>query len=152
MWFHFALYGAPIGDMTYLNNGTDLETNVDVEEVLMYFAAQTVVVNLDSYVSNMGHNYYLYENDGQISILPWDYILAFGGFQSGSASKVVNFPIDTPVLGVSLEERPLLGKLLEVPEYFEKYHEYLQEIVNGYFDDGKFEQKVDTLNNLLYGK
>lgn len=132
-----------------LNEGTDLETYIDVEEVLKYFAAQTVVVNLDSYISNMGHNYYLYENDGQISILPWDYNLSFGGFQSNDASEVVNFPIDTPVSGVSLEERPLLGKLLEVPEYLDMYHEYLQEIINDYFTDGKFEQKVDNLNNLI---
>jgi spore coat protein CotH len=132
-----------------LNEGTDLETYVDVEGVLKYFAAQTVVVNLDSYISNMGHNYYLYENDGQISILPWDYNLSFGGFQSSDASEVVNFPIDTPVSGVSLEDRPLLGKLLEVPEYLDMYHEYLQEIINGYFLDGKFEQTVDNLNNLI---
>jgi spore coat protein CotH len=142
-------YQRVITSLKNLSNGTDLETNVDVEGVLKYFAAQTVVVNLDSYVSNMGHNYYLYEKDGQISILPWDYNLAFGGFQSGSVSEVVNFPIDTPVSGVSLEERPLLGKLLEVPEYAEKYHAYLQEIVNGYFNDGKFEQKIDNLDNLI---
>ncbi|MDQ6422005.1 CotH kinase family protein [Paenibacillus sp. LHD-117] len=129
-----------------LGEGKELETYVDVDAVLRYFAAHTVVVNLDSYVSNMGHNYYLYENEGQISILPWDYNLAFGGFQSGSASDVVNFPIDTPVSGVSMEERPLLAKLLEVPEYLEMYHGFLQEIVDGYFADGQFEQTVDKLS------
>ena len=142
-------YQRVITALENLSEGTDLETYVDVDSVLKYFAAHTVVVNLDSYVSNMGHNYYLYENDGQISILPWDYNLSFGGFQSNNASDVVNFPIDTPVSGVSLEERPLLGKLLEVPEYLGKYHEYLQEIMDGYFADGKFEQTVDTLNNLI---
>ena len=76
-----------------------------------------MLVNLDSYVSSMKHNYYLYENNGQISILPWDFNLAFAGFQSNSASSAVNFPIDTPVQGVDLSERPLLGKLLEVEEY-----------------------------------
>ncbi|AZN43500.1 spore coat protein CotH [Paenibacillus albus] len=132
-----------------LSEGKDLESTVDVDAVLRYFAANAVVVNLDNYVSNMGHNYYLYENKGQLSILPWDYNLAFGGFQSGSASDVVNFPIDTPVSGVSLEERPLLGKLLEVPAYKEKYHEYLQDIVTGYFADGKFEQTVDKLSTMI---
>ncbi|CAN7758858.1 CotH kinase family protein [Paenibacillus sp. LjRoot153] len=132
-----------------LSEGKELEANVDVDAVLRYFAGHTAVVNLDSYVSNMGHNYYLYENEGQINILPWDYNLAFGGFQSGNASNVVNFPIDTPVSGVSMEERPLLAKLLEVPEYLEKYHEYLQEIVNGYFTDGKFEQTVDKLSSMI---
>lgn len=138
-----------IAALKNLSEGTDIETYVDVDAVLKYFAAHTVVVNLDSYVSNMGHNYYLYENNGQINILPWDYNLAFGGFQSGSASDVVNFPIDTPISGVSMEDRPLLGKLLEVPEYLEKYHQYLQEIIDGYFKDGKFEQAVDTLNTLI---
>lgn len=132
-----------------LSTGEDLENTVDVEAVLKYFAAHTIVVNLDSYVANMGHNYYLYEDDGQLTILPWDYNLAFGGFQSGSASDVVNFPIDTPVSGVSLEDRPLLGKLLEVPEYMEMYHNYLQQIVDGYFNSGLFEQTVDSVNTLI---
>lgn len=132
-----------------LSNGEDLENTVDVEAVLKYFAAHTVVVNLDSYVSNMGHNYYLYEDDGKLTILPWDYNLAFGGFQSGNASVVVNFPIDTPVSGVSLEDRPLLGKLLEVPEYMELYHSYLQQIVDGYFNSGLFEQTVDSMSALI---
>ncbi len=132
-----------------LSNGEDLENTVDAEAVLKYFAAHTVVVNLDSYVSNMGHNYYLYEDNGQLTILPWDYNLAFGGFQSGSASSVVNFPIDTPVSDVSLEDRPLLGKLLEVPEYLDLYHSYLQQIVDGYFNSGLFEQTVNAMDALI---
>lgn len=132
-----------------LNEGKNLETYVDVDSVLRYFAAHTVVVNLDSYVSTMGHNYYLYENDGKINILPWDYNLAFGGFQSGNATDVVNFPIDTPVSGINMEERPLLNKLLEVEEYKEKYHSYLQEIVDGYFKDGKWESKIASLHDLI---
>ncbi|WP_277345829.1 CotH kinase family protein [Paenibacillus sp. HB172176] len=142
-------YKRVIEALKNLNAGTDLEKYVDVDAVLRYFAAHTVVVNMDSYTSNMGHNYYLYENDGQISMLPWDYNMAFGGFQGGSASDVINQPIDTPVSGVTLEERPILGKLLEVPEYMTKYHEYLQKIVDGYFADGKFEEKVQSLNSLI---
>lgn len=132
-----------------LNAGTDLEKYVDVDAVLRYFAAHTVVVNMDSYTSNMGHNYYLYENNGQISMLPWDYNMAFGGFQVGTASDVVNLAIDTPISGVTMEERPILNQLLEVPEYKEKYHEYLQEIVDGYFADGKFEATVEHLNTMI---
>ena len=142
-------YKRVIDALKKLSNGEDLEDTVDVEATLKYFAAHTVVVNLDSYVSNMAHNYYIYEDDGQLTILPWDYNLAFGGFQSGDASSVVNFPIDTPVSGVSMEERPLLGKLLEVPEYLELYHEYLQQIVDEYFNNGLFEQTVASLNILV---
>ncbi|WP_242953598.1 CotH kinase family protein [Clostridium merdae] len=132
-----------------LNSGTDLEKYVDVDATLRYLAAHTAVVNLDSYSSNMGHNYYLYENNGKISMLPWDYNMAFGGFQSRDASSVVNFPIDTPVSGVTMEERPMISKLLEVPEYLSKYHEYLQQIADNYFTNEKFEEKVNEINTLI---
>ena len=50
-----------------LNDSTELETYIDVDAVLRYFAAHTVVVNMDSYVSAIMHNYYLYEKNGQLS-------------------------------------------------------------------------------------
>lgn len=58
----------------------DLDSVLDVDEMLRYFAANTALVNLDSYQGNMKHNYYLYEEDGIFSILPWDYNMSFGGF------------------------------------------------------------------------
>jgi len=94
----------------------------------------------------MQQNYYIYERDGKISILPWDYGLAFGGFQSGNASSVVNFPIDTPVSGVSMESRPLLNMLLAVDEYRDRYHEYLRMIVEGYFESGLLGQTINELD------
>ena len=138
-----------ISALKKLNAGEALASVVDVEATLKYFAAHTVIVNLDSYISGMCHNYYLYEKDGQLTMLPWDFNLACGGFQSGNASSIVNFPIDTPVSGVSLEDRPILAKLLEVPEYLELYHSYLRKIVDGYFNSGAFEQTIDSLNTLI---
>jgi hypothetical protein len=132
-----------------LNNGTDLEKYFDVDQILRYFAAHTVVVNADSYTSNMQQNYYIYERNGKISILPWDYGLAFGSFMSGSSSSSVNFPIDTPVSGVNMEDRPLLNKLLEVDEYRERYHGYLQEIVAGYFESGLWESTIKVLDEKI---
>ncbi len=128
-----------------LSTGTDLEKYFDVDAILRYFAAHTVVVNLDSYYSSMAQNYFLYERDGQVSILPWDYHLSYGGFQAGSAEDVVNFPIDTPVSGVTMESRPLINMLLSNEEYLAKYHGYLQEIVDGYFNSGLFEQTARNL-------
>ncbi|MDR1700923.1 MAG: CotH kinase family protein, partial [Lachnoclostridium sp.] len=136
-----------------LNAGTELEKYFDVDAILRYFAAHTVMVNNDSYTSNMAQNYYLYERNGQLTILPWDYNLSFGsmGDMGGTldASSIVNFPIDTPVSGVSMEERPLLNKLLEVPEYMERYHEYLRDITEGYFDSGLYEETIRTWDSKI---
>ncbi len=142
-------YQRVITALKNLSTGTELETYFDVDQTLRYMAAHTVVVSLDSYSSNMAQNYYIYEKGGQITILPWDYNFSFGGFQSGSASAVVNFPVDTPVSGVTLEDRPLFAQLLANEEYKAKYHQYLQEIVDGYFADGKWEAKVSQVGSLI---
>ncbi|MED4887007.1 CotH kinase family protein [Lysinibacillus sp. FSL R7-0073] len=66
-----------------INNGGDIEKYLDVDEMLRYFAVNTALVNLDSYQGNMKHNYYLYEQNGKFSIIPWDYNMSFGGFGAG---------------------------------------------------------------------
>ena len=132
----------------HLDSLDDIESYLDVDEVLKYFAANTFLVNLDSYVSNMNHNYYLYENDGIVSILPWDYNLSFAGFQAGSASNAINFPIDSPVSD-SLEESPLIGKLLEVDEYKDIYHHYLNEIVENFVNNGTLETLITKTDSLI---
>lgn len=142
-------YQRVIKALKALSTGTDLEKYFDVDAILKYLAAHTIVVNLDSYSSSMAQNYYIYEKDGKITILPWDYNLAWGGFQSSDASSVINFPIDTPVSGVEMSNRPLLEKLFENDEYLEKYHQYMQELIDDYFNDGKFEAKVQELNKLI---
>jgi len=138
-----------INALKALSKGEDLETYFDVDKILRYLAAHTVVVNLDSYSSNMAQNYYLYENNGKVTILPWDYNLAWGGFQFGNATTVINFPIDTPVSGVDMSSRPLIEKLFSNTEYLEKYHSYLQELMTKYFANGKWEEKIEKLDALI---
>ncbi|MGG7143049.1 CotH kinase family protein [Clostridium nigeriense] len=130
-----------------LNEGTNLEEYLNVDEILRYFAVNTFLVNLDSYASNMKHNYYLYERDGVFEILPWDYNLSFGAFNIGNASSAINFPIDTPVTDTT-GNSPLIEKLLEVDEYKETYHKYLQEIVD-YVNDGTYENTINSVNSLI---
>ncbi|WP_315079185.1 CotH kinase family protein [uncultured Clostridium sp.] len=142
-----------------LNDGTNLEDVLDVEEVLKYFAVNTFVINLDSYSGAMYHNYYLYEKDGKCHILPWDLNLSFGGFgarggnggdqgNASGGSSIINFPIDNPVSG-DLSSMPLIGKLLEVDEYKEMYHTYLKQIGDEYFNSGYYENLVNKIDNLI---
>ena len=136
-----------------LNAGTNLEQYWDVDRILRYFAAHTAVVNLKSYISDQQQNYYLYIREGKVTILPWSYHLAFGGYPKieTDATFFVNFPIDTPVYGVGMEDRPLLDKLLAVPEYKERYHDYLSQIVEGYFNSGLFEETIYDLSSSIGG-
>ena len=123
-----------------------LAESMDVDNVLRYMAVQTFVVNLDSLTGSMAHNYYLYEDDGQLNIIPWDYNLAFGGFQSGSASETINFPIDTPFSsGVDPEDRQFFMALLENETYLAQYHAYLSQLVEEYVNGGGFDSFYDRV-------
>ena len=131
-----------------LNEGTNLEEYLDVDEILRYFAVNTFLVNLDSYAGNLKHNYYLYEKDGVFQIHPWDLNLSFAGYQVKDGQFAVNFPIDKPVSD-TMENSPLISKLLEVDEYKEIYHRYLREIVSEYIQSGEYEATIDKIDNLI---
>lgn len=144
-------YDRVISALKALSEGENIEEYFDVDEILQYLAVHTFVVNLDSYSSNMAQNYYIYEQDGILQILPWDYNYAWGAFQGGTASATVNFPIDTPVSGVEMSERPLISVLFENEEYFERYHGYLNELLEKYFTNSKFSDRIDELDNIIGG-
>jgi spore coat protein H len=63
-----------------LKTGEDVEKYIDVDSVLKNTAINTALLNLDSYQGNFAHNYYLYEQDGVFTMLPWDFNMSFGGF------------------------------------------------------------------------
>ena len=109
-------------------SSTDAASAVDVESVIRYFVVHNFVVNGDSYTGSMIHNYYLYEEDGRLSMIPWDYNLAFGTFQSSSASDAVNDDIDAP-LSVTGSDRPMIDWIFQSEEYTALYHQYFAEFL-----------------------
>lgn len=131
-------------------SGEDASSAVDVDMVIRYFVAHNFVLNLDSYTGSMIHNYYLYEKGGQLQMIPWDYNLAFGGFQSsGGATALVNYPIDTPVSGGSIDERPMLAWIFADEEYTALYHQYFAEFIAEYFDSGYFSDMMDSVKAMI---
>ena len=139
-----------IASLKNLSEGTDIEDAVDVDAVIKYFVVHNFLLNFDSYTGSMIHNYYLYEDDGILQMIPWDYNLSFGGFQnSGNATALVNYPIDTPVSGGSIEDRPMLAWIFANEGYTEPYHRYFQEFISRYFDSGYFEEMIDTVTELI---
>lgn len=139
-----------ISSLKKLSNGEDLENTVDIEAVIRYFVVHNFVLNFDSYTGGMIHNYYLYEEDGRMEMIPWDYNLAFGGFESaGGAKSLANYPIDSPVSGGSAEDRPMLSWIFADEEYAGLYHQYFAEFISDYFDSGKFAEMMDSVKAMI---
>ena len=123
---------------------SDLENTVDVDEVIRYFVVHNFLVNGDSYTGQMIHNYYLYEEDGQLSMIPWDYNLAYGSFMGGKASSSVNSPIDTPVSN-GMSDRPMVSWIFDNEEYTELYHQLFSE----FLDSVDFEELISETAALI---
>ncbi len=53
-----------------LNQNADIESAVNVDGEIRYFVVHHIVGHFDSYTGFMVHNYYLYEEDGRLSMIP----------------------------------------------------------------------------------
>lgn len=130
--------------------GGDVSDCVDIESVISYFVAHNFVCNFDSYTGSMIHNYYLYEDGGLLSMLPWDYNLAFGGFMGSSdAEALVNWSIDDPTSDGDTDSRPMLAWIFESEEYTELYHAAFAEFIESVFTSGEFERLFDETVELI---
>lgn len=143
-----------IASLKSLNENSDIEDVVNVDEVIRYFVVHNFVCNFDSYTGSMIHNYYLYEEDGQLSMIPWDYNLAFVGFSAGgggsdSVTQMVNYAIDTPVSGGTVDSRPMLAWIFADKSYTELYHTYFDTFISEYFESGYFKNLITETENLI---
>lgn len=139
--------------------GNDLETYMDIDNLLRYMAVHVFSVNEDSLSGTMAHNYYLYESDGKLSLIPWDYNLALGGMggmgggmpsgsgeteESSGATSVVNSPIDDAFSGTDF-----FDTLLEKETYHSQYEAYLQQLVSEYINGGGFDAFYERVRSQI---
>lgn len=139
-----------IASLKELNQQTNLEEVVNVDEVTRYFVVHNFVCNFDSYTGSMIHNYYLYEKDGQLSMIPWDYNLAFGSFMGDQdATSLVNYPMDSPVSGGTIDSRPMISWIFGDEEYTENYHRLFQEFLEQYGEENGLCQLIAETKEMI---
>ncbi|MEN8905081.1 MAG: CotH kinase family protein [Clostridiales bacterium] len=134
-----------------INNGGDIEEVLDVDMVLKYHAVNAVIINQDCYAGGMFHNYYIYGEDGKYMVIPWDYNLTFMPFSFGKAEEdidVTKFLIDEPTSG-PMKDYPLVNALLTNEKYLDKYHGYIEDLLNGPLEEKQFTNRVYNLYELI---
>lgn len=132
-----------------LSAGEDIDNTVFTDEVINYLAVHDFLQNDDSYTGMMVHNYYLYEEDGQLAIIPWDYNLAFGGMSGTDGTSLVNSPIDSPVFNGSTSDRPLIGWIFEDEEALARYHEAYDRFVSEVIESGWLDSEISRVAELI---
>lgn len=147
-----------INSLRILNTEENIESVVDIEETLKFWVAQNVMCSFDSYIGRTLHNYYLYEKDGCLSMIPWDYNLSFGGDIYGKlgnerledikideATNMVNASMLNPVHPIFYGKRPFFEKTAGSEKYRELYIGYITDFLRDYFDSGYFDKKYDSM-------
>ncbi len=118
-----------------ISEGSDLESSMDIDNLLRYMAVHVFSVNEDSLSGSMAHNYYLYESGGKLNLIPWDYNLALGGMgSSNDATSVVNDAIDN-----AFSATTFFDTLMENETYHSRYYAYLRQLVSEYIEGGGFD-------------
>ena len=133
-----------------LNAQENLDDTVNQDEVIRYLAVHNFLCNDDSYTGMMVHNYYLYEEKGKLSIIPWDYNLSFGGFSaSANATSTVNSPIDSPVSGGTVESRPLIAWIFSDDASLATYHQTYDRFISENIENGWLSQEISRVQAMI---
>lgn len=119
---------ASISDITLLEN------YLDITSVLKYTAVNAVIANEDSYLGEKAQNFYFYSQNGKLSMIPWDFNLAFGTDTSQRKdtytikTELIDVDVFNPYFGVEANTRPLVSNILADKGYFEEYKGYVQKL------------------------
>ena len=139
-----------IESLRKLNAKEDIESVVNTDEVIRYLAVHNFLCNDDSYTGMMVHNYYLYEEKGKLSIIPWDYNLGFGGFSaSTNATSTVNSSIDSPVSGGTTDSRPLIAWIFSDEKALEAYHEAYERFITETVESGWLADEISRVQEMI---
>ena len=108
-----------IAALKSVETGCDIDSHIDTDAILKYMAVQAMVVNFDGLTGQNDHNYYLYEENGRISLIPWDYNLAWGGYTDFGEDEMLN----DDMFGMNDN-----GEELDESQWEEKWEEWYQNL------------------------
>jgi len=134
-----------------INNQTDEEfcadysTFVDMDNVTKFLAFNMVLSHFDSYTGS-GRNMYLYQQFGgvQMSFIPWDMNLAFGGYSNGW-----NVYTQSALTTSNQASRPLLQRIKGCPALRNQYLAWIREMVHGAASTDSVQANMERLAPLI---
>ena len=108
---------------------------LDIEEFAGFLAANTLLANMDSFLTHV-HNYYVYLSPmtNKFVLLPWDMDLSMGTFfMAGSAEQLQELSITHPHMG----DNKLIDRLLAWDDFAKTYRNQLRKLTEKCFgEDG----------------
>ncbi|NNE71930.1 MAG: hypothetical protein HKN29_16415, partial [Rhodothermales bacterium] len=126
-----------------------IERAMDVDGFLRAQAVTVLTGSWDTYWF-LKNNFYLYNNPatGKWHYVPFDFDNTFGIYWDGISSGLDWATRDVYDWGHPTEERPLMERILAVPEFRERYTYYLRELLESAFLASRLESEIARLKTL----
>ena len=133
----------------------NIETILNVDRALWFFAASTVMPDLDTYNGLWMHNFYLYRNtsSGLFEVIPWDKDHTFGGAQintiiemSGDVTDIYEWD---PFLYESDNERPFFRQLMDIPLNKKIYSAHIRTIIDDIYNVEYFQNLANGIQDII---
>ena len=126
---------------------TWFDSKMDVSLFLKTYAVNVILGMWDDYWVNSNNFYFYFDTDGKAYFIPYDYDNILGTNDCG-VDAATRDPLKW---GIIDETRPLIQKILAVPEYVELYKQYLIEFSDSesFFDVNKSIARITGWHNLI---
>ena len=118
----------------------ELNAIFDVNHFLKWLAVNTSIQNWDTY-GQMTHNYYLYNNSGILTWIPWDNNEAF---QEGKMQGALSLSLDEVN-----SSWPLIRYIIDDEDYNETYRGYVKDFKDQYFNSALMTPIYENYSNMI---
>ena len=147
-----------ISELNALDTSTDediaatkawFEENMDIDLFLRTYAINVTLGMWDDYWGNMNNFYFYFDEGGKAYFIPYDYDNILGVSCSGICDDAgTKNPLEWGPLD---DTRPLMQKIMAVPDFLSKYKEYLLEYSDSdsYFDAASSKTRIQKWQNMV---
>lgn len=113
----------------------------DVDKTLWYLAHELMLTDEDGYIYKGKMDYYVYFDDATEVLLPLEY--------DGNSTMENNLVDWSPFKRADDECFPLVYRLMQVPEFRQRYLAHCRTIINDYMDIDMIHEKIDFYADLI---
>lgn len=134
-----------IGDLNS-KSGDDFKNwisqQMDVDLFLKTYATNVMLGMWDDYWVNTNNFYFYFAQNGKAYFIPYDYDNALG-----TSMIVANSAMQDPLNWGPVSGRPLVAKILSIPEFRQKYKDYISELANPASDLFTAEKSIQRITS-----
>jgi len=118
-----------------------LQYYFDIDKTLWYLAHETLLTDEDGYIYKGRQDYYMYYDDATGVLMPLEY--------DGNSTMEMSLVDWSPFQREDDECFPLVNRIMQIPEFRQRYLAHCRTIINDYMDIDLLHNQIDLYASLI---